>query len=201
MEETTAPAPEGPKEDALAPAPESFNVEARMPSTPLATGQPIMSLDLLAMKAYLAEKGDICDFGAFTSKFAVKKKTLLPHFSFELIGRNGNKLIMTNEMKAWKDKEKEENQKEVAEEEEVVKDAGCWKTHWSADAANMEHKGQPTSGSGWKEAQLSGQRTRHGNPREWASSGSRWKNKYHRAPEKDRKGEVPKKKRERREPR
>ena len=101
-------------------------------------------------------------------------------------------LIMTNEMKAWKDKEKEENQKEVVEEEEVVKDA---------DAANMEHKGQPTSGSGWKEAQLSGQRTRHGNPREWASSGSRWKNKYHRAPEKDRKGEVPKKKRERREPR
>ena len=74
MEETTAPVSEGPKEEALAPAPESFNVEARMPSTPLATGQPIMSLDLLAMKAYLAEKDDICDFGAFTSKFAVKKK-------------------------------------------------------------------------------------------------------------------------------
>ena len=126
-----------------------------------------MPLDLLATKAYLAEKGDICDFGAFTSKFAVKKKTLLPHFSFELIGRDGNMLILTNEMKAWKDQEKEENQKEVAEEEEAVKDA---------DAANMEHKGQHTSGSGWKEAQWSGQRTRHGNPWEWASSGSRWSN-------------------------
>ena len=41
MEETTAPVSEGPKEEALAPAPESFNVEARMPSTPLAAGQPV----------------------------------------------------------------------------------------------------------------------------------------------------------------
>ena len=44
MEETTATVSEGPKEEALAPATESFNVEARLPSTPLAASQPVTPL-------------------------------------------------------------------------------------------------------------------------------------------------------------
>ena len=62
-------------------------------------------LDIVGMTAFLVEQGGECDFGLFTIKFNVKKKTLQAHFAFEQTETAGKMLIMTKDMEATKKQE------------------------------------------------------------------------------------------------